>query len=300
MPAEAEPIAGEVNPWDTVVEHLQELRRAAGSPSYVTIAERIAARRVEAGWSPHAARVAKSTVYDALRPGRARVNVDFLHEIAEVLGGTGDQVDAWVAASRTSTVAPAPPVAGPSLRQAVILALACLALNLAGRAFVDFFSLPLYLDMVGTAIAAIALGPWRGALVGGATNLLGALGSGLISVPFGLVNIGGALLWGYGVRRAGMARTLPRFFALNLVVAVVCSMIAVPIIVLSLRRDLRVGDDVVTQLIGDTVDTFLLAVGFSNLLTSTGDKVISGFVALVVVTALPAAFRAGVRWVRIP
>lgn len=78
----------------------------------------------------------------------------------------------------------APP--DPTVRQALGLVLACLAVNILGREFVDFFNLPVHLDMVGTAIAAIALGPWRGAGVGAATNVLGMVGSGWTSLPLAL------------------------------------------------------------------------------------------------------------------
>lgn len=298
-------------PWDPLIAHLHELRAAAGTPSYQEIARRVSAQRIADGQDEHAARIAKSSVHDTFRFGRVRINEALVREIVRALDGDPTQVRSWVAACQerpadppAAVAEPAPlperpstePLpAGPSARQQVLLIVACLALNLAGREFVDFFRLPFYLDMVGTAIAAIALGPWRGAAVGGLTNVVGIIGSGWISLPFALVNITGALLWGYGVRRWGMGRSLPRFFALNVATAVACSVVAVPIIVTFLGEELRVGRDVITELASESIDTFILAISFSNLLTSTGDKLVSGFVALVVVSALPAALRAGAR-----
>lgn len=131
--------------------------------------------------------------------------------------------------------------------------------HLLGREFVDFFQLPFYLDMTGTAIAANALGPWRAAGVGMATNVIGVIGSAWISLSFALVNIVGAFMWGDGVRRWGRGRTLPRFFTLNVLTALACSVVAVPIIGVSLDHDLRVGHDVITQLMDDSFDTFMIA-----------------------------------------
>lgn len=109
-------------------------------------------------------------------------------------------------------------------RAAVLLLVACVAANLLGRFLVVALDLPLHLDMTGTAISAIALGPWCGALVGALTNVLGVVFSGVSSLPFGLVNITGALVWGYGVHRYRRGRSLPAFFSLNVLAALACSL----------------------------------------------------------------------------
>lgn len=88
-----------------------------------------------------------------------------------------------------------------------------------------------------------------------------------------------------------MGKTLPRFFGLNVLVALVCSVVAVPILAFVIGDTLRAGHDSITELIGDTVSAYWVALPFSNLMTSTWDKLISGFVALVVVSALPMALR---------
>ncbi|HJQ05949.1 MAG TPA: hypothetical protein VJ872_10915 [Nocardioides sp.] len=289
---DAEPV--ERRRWDGLVARLQERRAAVGGPSYGEIAERVAAARELAGATPHAARVAKSTVYDAFRPGRARINLELVREIAAVLGAQPHDVDAWIEECTRPSEQPGPepvePTAtGPSLAATVVVLLGCLGLNLLGRAVVDWLHLPIYLDMAGTAVAALALGPWLGALVGGTTNAAGALISGWDSFPFAVVNIAGALVWGYGARRLG--RDLPRFFLLNLLVALACSLIAVPILVFVFGGSVGSGQDTITQTFLDLGNGLLAAVGFSNLLTSGADKMISGFIALVVVTSLPAAFR---------
>lgn len=286
------PVHEDVAPWDGVVERLQTLRRSAGNPSYEVIAQRISSRREGAGLSPHAARVARSTVYDSLRPGRTRLSVEFLYEIADVLGGSRDQVDRWVGDSHTGTASDDHRIA--KRREIALLLVACVALNIAGRLIVDALHLPIYLDMVGTALAAVALGPWLGALVGGVTNVVSVVLSGWVSLPFALVNVAGALVWGYGIRRFGMGRTLARFFSLNLIVALVCSVVAVPILVFMFGGSVEQGQDSITQTFLDFGNGLLVAVGFSNVLTSGIDKLVSGFVALVIITALPWHLRRGI------
>ncbi|WP_235737807.1 ECF transporter S component [Nocardioides alcanivorans] len=290
--------SGEASYWDRLVERLQLLRERAGNPSYGDIAQRVSVLREGTGMSAHAARVARTTVYDSFRLGRSRLNLDLYRDTAKVLGATDDDVDSWLLECRDPVLAQEPePVPEPSARQVCRVILGCLLLNIVGREVVDFLHLPIYLDMVGTAIAAIALGPWFGALVGGGTNLLGSLGSGSVSLPFALVNIVGALVWGYGVRRFGWGLTLPRFFWLNALCAVVCSLIAVPILMIAYGGSVGAGQDNITATVSEMTSYLLVAVSASNIVTSLGDKIISGFVALVVITVLPLPVRRGSRLV---
>ena len=288
-------------PWDPLIFELHALRKACGSPSYDTLTRRLIAQRMADGLDEHAARIAKSSVHDAFRYGRSRINGELVRELVRVMDSDPVVVDEWVARcepsvnshwSRPAAENPEPPAPLPA-SHALALAVACVALNMGGRVFVDFFHLPLYFDMIGTAIAAIALGPWKGAAVGATTNIVGIIGSGWVSLPFGLVNIAGALVWGYGVRQWGMGKTLPRFFLLNVIAAVTCSLVAVPILLAVYGDSLRHGHDMVTQMVEESISYVVAAVSFSNLITSLADKLISGFVALVAVSALPASFRQG-------
>ena len=63
-----------------VARSLQDLRSRSGA-TYADIAMRIAALRVAAGVSPSAARVARSTVFDAFKADRARLNPALVAEI---------------------------------------------------------------------------------------------------------------------------------------------------------------------------------------------------------------------------
>lgn len=299
--------------WDPLVDRLQALRLAAGEPSYASIAQLVTERRTAAGVPDHAARIARSTIYDCFRPGRVRVNVVLVREIAEVLGAADGDVDAWVARCRQPAPALAAPPdpapddpgrgpaeAAPSLPRPGVLALllvAAVLVNFAGNAFHEALRLPVFLDMVGTAAAAIVLGPWWGALVGVLTNVAGVATSGPASLPFALVNVVGALAWGYGVRRLGLGRTLPRFFSLGLLVAVACSAVAVPLLLLLFDGSTGHSQDTIGATLAQLTGSSALGTAVSNLVVSLGDKIISSFVALVVVAALPASWGA---WRHLP
>ncbi|MDT0203471.1 hypothetical protein [Nocardioides sp. AE5] len=279
---------------------MQAHRDTMAGPSYGEIAERIRRARIDRGVPEHAARIARSTVYDAFRLGRARVNLELIGEIAQAMGIDEVQVQAWIEECDTPRdlavdAAPEPaPVEAPGRAAVAGVIAGCIALNFLGRIVVDATSLPIYLDMVGTCLGAIALGPWRGALVGGSTNVIAVVTSGLVSLPFAVVNIAGALVWGYGVRRFGLGRSLARFFALCLAAAVACSALAIPVLLLVFGGSVGQGQDAVTRALVDLGLPLWSGVMGSNLLTSGVDKVISGFVALVGVSLLPVAFRSHV------
>ncbi|GAB3249446.1 hypothetical protein GCM10027425_06300 [Alteromonas gracilis] len=292
----ASPSPEPVGPWDRVARELTALRLRAGNPSFEQVTRQVTAARIEAGASEHSARVARSTVYDCFRSGRARLNLVLVREIAAVLGAGDAEVDRWLApqpepAPASSvpvappTPSPAVPVVGPvPARIAVAVVAVGVLVGVLGREFQELLGLPIYLDMIGTAVSALALGPWWGALTGLLTNVSGIAVSGPASLPFALVNIAGALVWGYGVRR-GWGRTLLRFLALNVAVAVVCSAIAIAILLGLYGGSTGHAQDTLVA----NFDRFLpleAAVALGNLFVSVADKVISGFVALALVAAI--------------
>ena len=285
-----------LDPIDQLSRELQKLRLDAGAVSYGEIANRIVARRVAEGAPAAASRVARSTVYDVFQPGRRRINADLVREIALALGLDAAQADQWrhrclTARSTAAPPAPMPPRTPPTgqvtvvshvantqaLRRALITALlvGCLGVNLFGTTLVLRTDLPLFLDMIGTAIAALALGPWYGVAVGVATSVFGMVHSTPETIVFGVAGVVGALLWGYGVRR--FARTLPRFLVLNLGVALACTLVSVP---LNLLLYGGTSTNASSNLLPVFAHLGLIASVFAvNLGTSVVDKLIAGGLA---------------------
>lgn len=290
---------------DAIAMGLQALRIEAGDVSYAELAKRIAARRIELGRTPGAARIARSTVFDVFQPGRQRVNPDLVKEIAAALGSDEVDAESWrqrcLAAQRAKLLAAPAPVAKPAapaapppvaddagaraLRLTFIatMVMGCIGINLFGGAFVARLQLPIFLDMVGTATAAFVLGPWWGALVGLSTNTLGVFTTELNGLPFALVNMAGAIVWGWGIRR--FAHTIPRFIGLNLLTAFVCTTVATPVYVLVFGGLPGHGSEMFMALrqAGDGIWSVIFLV---NLLVSILDKLISGALALVLARAL--------------
>lgn len=274
------------------------------SLSYAEIGRRIGDARIRRGAPESAAYPPRSTVYDAFRAGRTRVDPALLRDIVRALGADEQEAERWMrralavrrpgesaprsrAASRPAIPHPIRGDAGPGantprrwVRGALILG--CVALNLLGIVVVQALHLPIYLDMIGTAAASIMLGPWHGALVALSSNLLGFTVGAPGAAPFALVNLAGALVWGYGVRRFGMGAGIGRFFVLNLLAATACSLVGAPLGVVLFGGLSGHGSDTVTNSIV-TMGIPLIAAAFSaNILTSVIDKLLTGFIALTI------------------
>ncbi|GAB2525755.1 hypothetical protein GCM10027064_23890 [Microbacterium petrolearium] len=297
---------------------LQALRMRAGDISYGEIAARITRMREEKGIAPASAHIARSTVYDAFRPERRRLNPSLVAEIVAALGGDASEAERWrerCIAARTAErppveiaeqpapAAPAAPAARPAGRRwptlppprpelplAAALFVACIGVNLVGGVIVANFDLPIWLDMAGTAIIAVCIGPWAAVALAAVTlvltpgTLLPLAAEGL---PFGLVSVVGALVWGYGVHQWGLGRTASRFLVLNLLAAVSCTLTSLPITVLQY-------DGRTNHLVTTTLFERLHAAGanaweaalVSNIGSSVADKLISGGIALLVALLL--------------
>ena len=306
---------GDRSTFDELARDLETLRIESGAISYAEIVARIVDRRLAAGAAPGSAQIARSTVYDVFRPGRSRVNPDLVEEIVTALGLTESEslqwrqryVDARVgqrpphsltpelplvaapALGPTPTIAPGEP-ASP-LRNPAIIAMfifACVGLNNIGAQFVMALDVPLYLDMAGTAVAAVIFGPWYGVLVALVHHGTAAWIEGQTSqLWFTLVNVTGALVWGYGVHRWRMGRTAFRFFLLNLLAGVACSIVAVPVLMAVFGGIwLHPTQTVLVPVLRADGMGLLESVLSVNLLLSLTDKLFSGCVALAIAYGL--------------
>ena len=168
----------------------------------------------------------------------------------------------------------------------IALVPAAVALNIVGSYINTALKLPTFLDMIGTAVVAITIGPWWGALAGALTNTINGFISSPISLPFAACNVIGALVWGYGVR-LGMGKTLLRYFILACLVALFVTLMAVPIYVFLFGGATGHFSDMMTAAFVGMGDYLIVSVFKSNIIVSLADKIIASFVALAIIEALP-------------
>lgn len=91
--------------------------------------------------------------------------------------------------------------------KALVLIPICAGINLVGGAIAAGLKLPVFLDMIGTVVAAALAGPWVAATVGLITNIFLALVSNPVYLPYATVSILVALVTGYMIR-AGFFKSI--------------------------------------------------------------------------------------------
>ena len=289
---------------DRIVADLVELRTNAGVVPYAEIARRIGRRREKAGNQGPSHVPARSTIYDAFRSGRRRLDAELVGDIVIALGEDEQSARAWKrrcfsvqaanerrARSASEREIPTPETVAeriPDDAPRRILPLlgvmiACVLIDGVGHAVVGTLHLALYLDMIGTAVSAIVLGPWYGVAVAVLGTATGTLIHGTMALPFTLVNVAGALAWGYGVRKSGASFSSASFFTLNVHVALVCTLVAVPILLVGYHGGTGHEADRLTQTFAASGRSLVTSVMLSNVITSLLDKLVTGFIALTLI-----------------
>ena len=288
---------------DELVSELRTLRDARGV-SYRELAARITERRIAAGANPAAARVAHTTISDAFRLGRRRLNAGLVAEIAEALGEDATAVSSWrervaqavatdpVDSPAPVTETPPPPAVGRTPGGVIAVIVAGVLLNSTGKFVNPLLGDVFFFDMAGTALVAILAGPWAAASVGVLFIAVELLKGQLVDAVFSVTMVTAGLVWGFGASRFRLAASLPRFLGLSAVVAAVTSTIAVPITVFylggSTDRGLDGLRDVVRGMSGVKPE---VAIGIVNITISLVDKVIVGALAYAVATLVRRTLR---------
>jgi energy-coupling factor transport system substrate-specific component len=183
-----------------------------------------------------------------------------------------------------------------SATQVVMIVALCAALNVFGGFLAKTLAIPVvYLDTIGTFVAAVLLGPWWGAAAGVSYNVVASVTFDPGTAPFAVVSIVVALLWGYGIRTFGLGRSAASFLGLGIVVAVVSAIAASPIVLWLYGGATGSASDAITflfELVGLDQGP---SVFFSNLVSNAADKLIAGSIGLALVRALPETYLVGLR-----
>ena len=175
---------------------------------------------------------------------------------------------------------------GVPLTYVIALVPVASVLNVIGGTVAGALKLPIFLDMIGTAVVAMTIGPWWGALVGVITNVTSGFITGPVSIPFAACNVVGALIWGYGTKW-GWANDKLNFFGLSVASAVGVSLMAAPIVIFVFGGATGHASDVLTAGLIAAGGDMWTSVFSSNIIVSSADKILSSFLALAIIGALP-------------
>jgi len=168
----------------------------------------------------------------------------------------------------------------------LILTAGCIALNMALGKTVAILKLPVFLDSIGTMLAAVLCGPLVGLLTGLVTNLLWGLISSPTAAAFAPVAATIGLVAGL-LARAGLFRQPWRAAIAGAIIAMALAFVAVPIRIYLFGGVTGSGADFLTAYllkVGQSLfGSVLVTVITSNLM----DKILTALIVWGIVRGLP-------------
>ncbi|AMW33245.1 energy-coupling factor transport system substrate-specific component [Fervidobacterium changbaicum] len=169
----------------------------------------------------------------------------------------------------------------------VVLIPVAVGINYAGKFFAEALKLPLWLDSIGTVLAAMLAGPVVGGLSGAINNIIYGLTAGPISFIYALTSIGIGVAAGL-LYKAKMFENAFRAFLSGLIIAVVATVISVPLNVIFWEGQTGNvwGDALFAFLRSKNVGVWLASF-FDELVVDLVDKVLTVFIAYGIFKALP-------------
>jgi len=175
-------------------------------------------------------------------------------------------------------------------RTLVLMAMA-IVVNVVVGQIANWVKIPLYLDSIGTILVGVMAGPLAGALTGAVGNILwGLLTNPSAAAFFPVAAVIGALA-GY-CARAGWFRSIPMTVVSGLVIGVISTIVAVPIIVYMFGGVTGAGTDFATAYLLAVGTQLIQSVAVTNLASNLIDKVLTAVLVWLVVRRLPMRFTA--------
>lgn len=161
-----------------------------------------------------------------------------------------------------------------------------IALNIVLGIVTAALKFPFYLDVMGTMFIAIFFGPWYGAVVGGATNILTSIFSGSISgMPFMLVSIAIGLITGFAFRKINF--TFVNAILIGVVTGIVAPLIGTPIGIAVYGGLTGTVSDVAVMFLKQSGASIFTASFIPKLFNNLLDKIGSMILVYLLVIALP-------------
>lgn len=161
-----------------------------------------------------------------------------------------------------------------------------IALNIVLGIVTAALKFPFYLDVMGTMLVAVFFGPWYGAVVGGATNILTSIFSGSVSgMPFMLVSIAVGLVTGFAFRK--MKFTFVNAVLIGILTGVIAPIIGTPIGIAVYGGLTGTISDVAVMFLKQSGASIFTASFIPKLFNNLLDKIGSMILVYLLVVALP-------------
>ena len=168
----------------------------------------------------------------------------------------------------------------------LVLISTCISINMVLGQVASMIKLPIFLDSIGTFIAALLGGPWIAALTGLLTNLIWGLISSPVAAAFAPVAIVIGLSAGF-LARAGMFNTWYKVVISGVIITICLTLVATPIRTYLFAGVTGSGADFIVAYIHATGEKLWQSVASTIILANLADKIITGLIAWQLVKHLP-------------
>lgn len=170
-------------------------------------------------------------------------------------------------------------------RVALVFVPVGIGVNVVGGLLAGTLKLPVFLDTIGTILAAVILGPWWGALTGGLTNIIMSLQNPM-DMWFAIVNAVVGLIAGFASIKFGFQKW-PVVLVTGLVLAIVAPVIGTTIATYVYGGLTGGGIDIFVAGLMKAGASVFAAAFIPRVGSNLVDKVLAVFVVWGVVMALP-------------
>lgn len=175
-------------------------------------------------------------------------------------------------------------------RTLVLMAIA-IVINIVVGQIAVWVKLPLYVDAVGTVLVAILAGPLAGAVTGVLTNVIWGLVSDPTAMAFFPVSLVIGLVAGY-LAKIGWFRNIGMTVVSGIVIGIISTLVAIPIIVYMFGGVTGAGTDFATTFLVSVGQELLKSVAIANLTTNLADRILTCVIAWVIASRMPNRFTA--------
>lgn len=170
---------------------------------------------------------------------------------------------------------------------ALVLIPACIGINYLGKSFAGALKLPLWLDSIGTCLAACLAGPIAGAICGAANNIIYGLTADIISLVYALTSAGIGIAVGI-LAYKGFMKSMKGAILTSIVAGFVAVVISTPLNVIFWggMTGNTWGDAVYAWSVAHNVPSFIASF-FDELIVDIPDKIATVLIVFGIYKGLP-------------
>lgn len=173
----------------------------------------------------------------------------------------------------------------------IVMIPVAVGINFVGKEVANLLNLPMWLDSIGTILAAVVAGPWIGAISGAVNNVFfGLTMDGGISIIYGLTSIAIAIVAGM-LAYTGWFRSFPKAIVAGLLIALTSAVVSTPLNVglYGGQTGKAWGDAIFAGMMASHLGIWLSAF-VDEFVMDLIDKVVVSIIVFLVVLGLPKRF----------